>query len=859
MDRSSVSSSCTLVYVALTIILVPPSLAEDNPKKPTPRGLVRHDRDVAPGYTLFSPFSSKSTFLIDADGKVVHQWESRYNPGLAPYLLPNGNLLRGIQVGVKSQFEGGGISGGLQEFRWDGKLLWEFHVASDLHYYHHDIEPLPNGNILMIAWEAKTKQEVLDAGRRPDYASDKGLWPEAILEIEPLRPYGARVVWQWHVWDHLIQDTNPQLPNYGVIREHPERVDINADIPRADNPQRDAKNEEQQAADRRRRERTDWLHFNGVDYNAELDQILVSSPSLSEIWIIDHSTTTEEAAGSSGGGAGRGGDLLYRWGNPQSYRAGMAADQRLFHQHDPQWIPAGSPGEGHITIFNNGADRSGGENYSTVVEIETPIQADGTYKREDGKPFLPLDPCWEYNPNKEARFFANFISGAHRLANGNTLICSGPDGRVLEVRPDGTVVWEYRNPFASLSDNGKLDERSFSLFRATRIPPDHPALRGKTLAPLDPQPKTAEMILAERPKPPDAAPGWQPLDGPTGSSRWVHVNGEKESAFRTQPDADNDARSILKTTGKSSGILRSDRMVENFIVEFEWKIVDKQADAGLLIWADALPAIGARQPCGIEIEICDRGNSTQSTSHGDIVASQGAEMSPDPRFRVAPGRSMPHESDFHVRPAGEWNHYRVTAVDGSVTVEVNGHLVSGGSRCAPSKGYVCLVSERGEVHFRNPRLWELPTGSHAADAGRTAQGATSHRSLYNRVNLDNWKVLSGDWKSEDWRLTCGSSPGEIEVELGKDVEHLFFDFKRAGDSAGARTLPFRIGDLRFAATNADAGEWNRIHVDFTDSEVRVTFSGSRQVASRDAKTASRLTLVNDGVATEFSNVFVRSK
>ncbi len=739
-------------------------------------------------------------------------------------------------------------------------MLWEFHLASDLNYYHHYIEPLPNGNILMIAWEAKTKQEVLDAGRRPDYASDKGLWPEAILEVEPLRPYGARVIWQWHVWDHLIQDTNPQLPNYGVIREHPERVDINADIPRVDNAQPDAKkNEEQQAADRRRRERTDWLHFNGVDYHAEHDQIVVSSPSLSEIWIIDHSTTTEEAAGSSGGRAGRGGDLLYRWGNPQSYSAGMAADQRLFHQHDPQWIPAGFSGEGHITIFNNGVERSGGENYSTVVEIETPLQADGTYKREDGKPFLPLDPCWQYNPSKEARFFANFISGAHRLANGNTLICSGPDGRVLEVRPDGTVVWEYRNPFASLNDNGKFDERSFSLFRATRIPPEHPALRGKTLAPLDPQPKTAETIVAEHPKPGDAASGWQPLDGPTGSSRWVHVNGEEASAFRTQPDADNDARSIFKTTGKSSGILRSDRMHENFIVEFEWKIVDKQADAGLHIWADALPAIGARQPCGIEIEICDRGNSTQSTSHGDIVASQGAEMSPDPRFRVAPGRSMPHESAFHVRPAGEWNHYRVTAVDGSVTLEVNGHLASGASRCAPSKGYVCLVSERGEVHFRNPRLWELPTGSHAADAGRTAQEATLHRSLYNRVNLDNWKVLSGDWKSEDWRLTCGSSPGEIEVELGKDVEHLFFDFKRAADSVGGRTLPFRIGDLRFGATNANAGEWNRIHVDFTDSEVRVTYNGSRQVASHDSKTASRLTLVNDGVATEFGYVFGRSK
>jgi hypothetical protein len=859
MKRSTVSSPYVLAYVVLaTFVFVASSLAQDTPKKTTQRGLLRHERDVAPGYTLISPFSSKSTFLIDADGNVVHQWASRYNPGLSPYLLPNGNLLRGIQVGVESQFEGGGISGGLQEFSWDGKLLWEFHLASDLHYHHHDIEPLPNGNILMISWESRTKQEVLDAGRRPEYASEKGLWPDAILEIEPLRPYGARVVWQWHVWDHLIQDTDPQLPNFGIVRDHPERVDINVDIPRVDDAQGAAKkSEQQQDEERRRRERTDWLHFNGVDYNAELDQIVVSSHSLSEIWIIDHSTTTQEAAGSSGGRAGHGGDLLYRWGNPQNYRTGTAQDQRLFHQHDPQWIPAGFPSAGNITVFNNGADRSGGENYSTVVEIETPRESDGTYKRENGKPFLPLDPSWEYNPKKEERFFASFISGAHRLANGNTLICSGPDGRVFEVLPGGKIVWEFLNPFATPTNT--RNDRLYSLFRATRIPPDHLALQGKVLAPLNPQPKTAEMILAERPKAGEAAPGWLPLHGQNGSAGWDNVIGEDGSAFRVQPNPDDDSNFVLLATGKPSGILRSDRMYENFMVEFEWKIVEEQAAASLLIWADALPAIGAPQPRGIEIEICDRGNSDQFTSHGDIVPSHGAEFAPDPRFRLAGKRSMPKESDFHVRRRGEWNHYRITAVDGSVTLEVNGHRVSGGLKCTPSKGYLCVVSKHGEVQFRNPRIWELPIGSHAADAGRSAQQATSHRSLYNRIALANWKVLSGDWKTEDWRLTCAANPCEIEVELGADVEHLFFDFKRAADANSGRKLPFRIGDLRFGETGEEDGHWNRVHVDFTDSEVKVTFGGSRQVVPLDRKTASRLILVNDGIATEFCNVFVRTR
>jgi hypothetical protein len=220
---------------------------------------------------------------------------------------------------------------------------------------------------------------------------------------------------------------------------------------------------------------------------------------------------------------------------------------------------------------------------------------------------------------------------------------------------------------------------------------------------------------------------------------------------------------------------------------------------------------------------------------------------------------MPQESEFHVRPVGEWNHFRIIAVDGTVTLEVNGHPVSGGSRGVPAKGYICLLTERGEVQFRNPRLWELPAGSHAAGPGRTAQEAVPYRPLYKRSDLQPWKVLSGEWKSQDWRLICESNPGEIQVELGGDVDHLFFDFKSSSDSAGDRILPLRIGDLRFGATNLPAGEWCRVHVDFTDSEVKVTCGGARHVAARKPDTAPTLVLVSDGEATEFANVFVRNE
>ena len=83
------------------------------------------------------------------------------------------------------------------------------------------------------------------------------------------------------------------------------------------------------------------MHVNAVAYNAELDQIVLSSPHFNEIWIIDHGTTTEEAKGHTGGRWGKGGDILYRWGNPRAYRNGTKLDQRLFYQHNIQWIPKG--------------------------------------------------------------------------------------------------------------------------------------------------------------------------------------------------------------------------------------------------------------------------------------------------------------------------------------------------------------------------------------------------------------------------------------------------------------------------------------------------------------------------------------
>jgi hypothetical protein len=226
----------------------------------------------------------------------------------------------------------------------------------------------------------------------------------------------------------------------------------------------------------------DLFHSNSIAYNPELDQILLSLLTYNEIWVIDHSTTTREAASHNGGRAGKGGDLLYRWGNPQNYGRASAEHQELFGQHDARWIPQSYPGAGNILIFNNGDGRPK-ERYSSVIEIHPPIDPQGNYKIKDGSRFGPEIPEWEYKAPNKRSFYADFISGAHRMANGNTFICSGPQGHFFEVTPKREIVWEYKNPFSGKAPNPAGDPPR-SVFRATHIPKNHPALKGRELKPV---------------------------------------------------------------------------------------------------------------------------------------------------------------------------------------------------------------------------------------------------------------------------------------------------------------------------------------------------------------------------------------
>jgi hypothetical protein len=478
--------------------------SEQAPALASKDGLSINKPEALQGYSLLAPLNLTSTYLIDMEGRIVNEWKSEFTPALSAYLLPDGQLLR---PAAERGF-GPGAGGRIQKFTWDGELVWDYSIPADKYRPHHDICPLPNGNVLVVAHDPKSRDEAIAAGRIPESVRDEFL-PDCILEIKPAGKDTAEIVWQWHAWDHLVQDFDKSKPNYGDVSEHPELIDVNygsdalgrmlanpqqfaqlralgyvgggatapatadkdgkaekadADDKETDAAKKDGKEDSAKSqkdddadSDRQRGGRRgggpggrgpgggggrgpgDWMHVNAVAYNAELDQIMLSIHSFSEVWIIDHGTTTAEAASHKGGKRGKGGDLLYRWGNPQAYRNGTNADQRLFSQHNAHWIPSGLPGAGNMLVYNNGNRRPDGE-YSTADEVELPLTKDGLYQREEFVAYGPERAKWSYAAPERRSFYSGLISGAQRLANGNTYICSGNQGILFEVTPHSALA-----------------------------------------------------------------------------------------------------------------------------------------------------------------------------------------------------------------------------------------------------------------------------------------------------------------------------------------------------------------------------------------------------------------------------------
>ena len=393
----------------------------------------------------------------------MHQWASPNNPGMSVYLLGEGSLLRSANV-MNAVFRGNGEQGGaIEKYDWDNNLTWSYTISSNTEIQNHDIYPLDNGNILAVIWEAIDSSVAVAAGKNPALLQSV-IFSAKIEELQPVGTNQANLVWQWRLWDHLVQDFDSTKSNYGVVADHPELVNLNY-------------TDTNIAA-------KDWIHANAVTYNATLDQIILSSHNTSEIWILDHNTTTAEAASHTGGAHGRGGDLLYRWGNPRVYGRGTTNNEVFYTQHNPGWIPAGYPHANSIIVYNNGLKRPGG-NASSIDIFTPPVDANGNYTLVPGQAYGPTSTLWSYEAIPASSFFGSSMGGAQPLPNGNVIVCEGPAGNFFEIDSNKNVLWRYVNPVnGDTAVTQGTPVTSNGVFRCTQYDPGYSAFIGRTLTPL---------------------------------------------------------------------------------------------------------------------------------------------------------------------------------------------------------------------------------------------------------------------------------------------------------------------------------------------------------------------------------------
>ncbi len=350
-------------------------------------------------YTLIARQNANSVSLINLDKVAVKTWALTGNTGYSTYLLPGGDLLRSVNHPGNS-FSGGGMTGKIQKVDFNGTILWDYVYSTSTYCMHHDICPLPNGNVLIIAYESKTAIEVTAAGGN----FNNTIWSEKIVELQPSGLNTANIVWEWHLWDHLAQNVDNSKANYvSSIVNNPQLMNINYGL------------------------KKDWVHMNGIDYNSATDQIVVSSHNLNELWVIDHSTTSAQAASHSGGNSGKGGDFLYRWGNPAAYGA---AGTTVFNVvHDAHWVNEG-PYKGHFAVFNNRGISS------TLSSIDYILP---NYNLTLGQAYLPTT----YSARLPANGYSSNMSNSQELPNGNTLACVATSGTIHELNAGGTPIWTY--------------------------------------------------------------------------------------------------------------------------------------------------------------------------------------------------------------------------------------------------------------------------------------------------------------------------------------------------------------------------------------------------------------------------------
>lgn len=349
------------------------------------------------GYILMNDAAANRVFLMTRNSEIVYEWDmDGRRLGNDVRLLPNGQLLAMLES-ADPQITIGGFGGRMALINPDGSESFSFDYSTDDVIMHHDAELLPNGNILTMIWERKSAQEATDAG----YELNVEVFPDGLIEIDPNT---SQIVWEWYMWDHLVQDFNAAADNFGSVATDVRKININHIV----------------------NDNGDISHANGIAYDADKDVIYLSANFFSEVWVIDHSTTTAEAATSSGGNYGFGGDLVYRFGNPLAYDNPMG-EVRFDHNHYPNLIDDTNPGD--ILVFANG--NSGTQ--STAYELVLPTTF-GLAANQDNEPTV----AWSFT---DMDLHSPKVSGVEALPNGNRLITEGDYG-LWEVTPSGEIAWK---------------------------------------------------------------------------------------------------------------------------------------------------------------------------------------------------------------------------------------------------------------------------------------------------------------------------------------------------------------------------------------------------------------------------------
>lgn len=430
-------------------------------------GLIQHDRSKAfAGYTIFTPRSNTSTFLLDMDGNVVHKWDLPEGMAILKLakLLENGNLLRMVKPAgtgsLASPEAKAGPGATLQEVDWDGNVVWEYFSESRNQRAKNDLIRLPNGNTLFLAYDERTAREALEKGMTAERLGGvEVVFPMKVVEVNPEK----EIVWEWCFWDHYSS------AKHGNTNE-PGKLDIN--IVATTNPLQNQ----------------DMTHSSIMNYSPETGRILLTSRHASEIYVIDHGTVNyKDPAAGIAKAAGPAGDFLARYGNPANYGAGKPnsatsyGDRKFYAQHGPNWIGPGLAGAGHILVLNNGVDRPDGS-YGSIHEIDP----------ETGK------DVWVWMAEDPSSFAPSHNGSAQRLPNGNTLSVNGTSAVIFELTPSGEVVWEYKVPGPAGQDAGPRAESRQARGRqggqgggrqggrggqrienAIRYSPDYPGLKGR--------------------------------------------------------------------------------------------------------------------------------------------------------------------------------------------------------------------------------------------------------------------------------------------------------------------------------------------------------------------------------------------